>query len=317
MLIKGIGSNSNDPSYTERKTIQKVTTIFGVWNFVSCIFTIESKEPFLGILEAIILGVLQGITEFLPVSSSGHLALARALIARDLEQGITFEIVVHFGSFCSIAVYYRAMLGQIIMDVLKSCRPREIANKRFINDPNSRLSLIILLSMIPAMVVGFTLKEPIEEFFLNPFFVAMMLMVTGVLLFSTKFIKTPDKDVNATRGFWMGVAQAFAILPGISRAGSTISLGLLMGIDRDKVANFSFLMVLPVLAGAMLLEVIDLIEVGRVQIPAVSLAAGFLTSFLSGYFALTYLIKILKRKKFHYFAYYCWAIGITAMYVFY
>lgn len=271
----------------------------------------------MGIFEAILLGLLQGITEFLPVSSSGHLALARALIARELEQGITFEIVVHFGSFCSISVYYRAMLWRIIKDVLKSCKPREIANKRFLKDPNSRLSLIILLSMVPAMIVGFTLKDPIEEFFLNPFFVSMMLMVTGALLFSTKFVKSPDKDVNASRGFWMGVAQAFAILPGISRAGSTISLGLLMGIDRDKVANFSFLMVLPVLAGAMLLEIIDLVEIGSIQIPVWSLAAGFLTSFLSGYLALTYLIKILKRKKFHYFAYYCWAMGIVFMFVFY
>jgi undecaprenyl-diphosphatase len=271
----------------------------------------------LGIIEAVLLGLLQGITEFLPVSSSGHLALARAIIARDLETGITFEIVVHFGSFCSIVVYYRALLGNILSDLFKSLSPQGIRSKQLFTDENSRLSMIILLSMIPAMVVGFTLKDTIEEAFLNPFFVSLMLLVTGSLLYSTKFIKEPEKDVNATRGFWMGVAQAVAILPGISRAGSTISLGLLMGVDRDKVANFSFLMVLPVIAGAMLLEVIDLISLGEIQIPTSSLIVGFFTSFLAGYFALSYLIKLLKRRKFHYFAFYCWTVGIIGVIAFY
>lgn len=271
----------------------------------------------MGIIEAVLLGILQGITEFLPVSSSGHLALARAIIARDLETGITFEIVVHFGSFCSITVYYRALLGEILSDLFKSLTPQGIKNKRLFKDENSRFCMIIVLSMIPAMVVGFTLKDTIEEAFLNPFFVSVMLIVTGALLYSTKFIKSPVKDVNANRGFWMGVAQAFAILPGISRAGSTISLGLLMGVDRDKVANFSFLMVLPVLAGAMLLEVIDLISLGEIQVPIASLVAGYFTSFIAGYFALTYLIKLLKRKKFHYFAFYCWAVGVIGMIAFY
>lgn len=271
----------------------------------------------MGIIEAILLGILQGITEFLPVSSSGHLALARAIIARDLETGITFEIVVHFGSFCSIVVYYRTLLGEILSDLFKSLSLEGLRSKRIFSDENSRLSLIILLSMIPAMVVGFTLKDPIEEAFLNPFFVSLMLLVTGTLLFSTKYIKSPEKDVNANRGFWMGVAQAFAILPGISRAGSTISLGLLMGVDRDKVANFSFLMVLPVIAGAMLLEVLDLISLGEINVPIASLVVGFLTSFFAGYFALTYLIKLLKRKKFHYFAFYCWTVGIIGVIAFY
>ena len=111
----------------------------------------------------------------------------------------------------------------------------------------------------------------------------------------------------------MGVAQAFAIIPGISRAGSTISLGLLMGVDRDKVANFSFLMVLPVLAGAMLLEILDLLSIGEVSIPIGSLITGFFTSFVSGYLALTYLIKLLKRDKFYYFSFYCWIIGIVGI----
>lgn len=262
------------------------------------------------LLQAILLGLLQGITEFLPVSSSGHLVLARAFLGSDIAPGITFEIVVHFGSFCSITVYYREKLYAIISDIFKSFSPTGIREKRYKTDENTLLSYFILLSMIPAMVAGFTLKDPIENLFLNPFFVSMMLIVTGALLFSTRFVGKPEKEVTALKGFIMGIAQSLAIIPGISRAGSTISVGLFSGINRQSVANFSFLMVLPVLAGAMLLEILEIMENGIESAAAFSLIAGFLTSFISGYFALKYLIILLKKEKFHYFAYYCWGLGI-------
>lgn len=269
------------------------------------------------LFQAILLGLIQGISEFLPISSSGHLVLARALIGRDLAPGITFEIVVHFGSFCSITVYYREKIKEIIRDLFRSLSLVEIRNKRYKTDPNTQLSLIILLSMIPAMIVGFTLKDPIEELFLNPFFVSCMLLVTGALLYSTKYVKTPEKDVDAKRGLLMGVAQSLAIIPGISRAGSTISVGLFSGVSRENVANFSFLMVLPVLAGAMILEVGEIMESGIESAEVISLFAGFLTSFIAGYFSLKYLIILLKREKFHYFSYYCWAVGIAGIFVFF
>lgn len=268
------------------------------------------------LISSILLGLLQGITEFLPVSSSGHLALARALIGEELSPGITFEIVVHFGSFCSIALYYRTRLIEILSDLFRSLTPAGVASGRWKSDPNTRLCWIILLSMIPAMAVGFTLKDPIEELFLNPVFVSFMLLVTGTLLFSTRFVGRPTGDVTATRGLLMGIAQACAIIPGISRSGSTIVTGLYSGVNRDQVANFSFLMVLPVLAGAMLLEVIDLQDAGLDAAAITALIAGFLTSFLSGYVALTYLIKLLKREKFHLFSWYCWAVGIFGLFWF-
>ena len=142
----------------------------------------------MGLIEAILLGLLQGITEFLPVSSSGHLVLARALTGTNIEPGITFEIVVHFGSFCSIVVYYRKLIFDIISDLIKSFTPTAIREKRYQTDDNTKLSFIILLSMIPAMAVGFTMKDTIEEAFLNPFFVSIMLIVTGSILYSTRFI---------------------------------------------------------------------------------------------------------------------------------
>lgn len=269
------------------------------------------------LLQSFLLGILQGITEFLPVSSSGHLALARALLGRNLEPGITFEIVVHFGSFCSIVLYYRKKIAEIISDLISSFSAAGIKSGRYKKDANTRLSFFILLSMIPAMIVGFTMKDTIEGMFLNPFFVSVMLIVTGTMLFSTRFVKHPEKEVNGWRGIIMGIAQALAILPGISRSGSTISVGLFSGINREKVANFSFLMVLPVLAGAMLLEVREIMENGIESAAVFSLLVGFMTSFISGYIALSYLIILLKREKFHYFSYYCWAVGLFGIFYFY
>lgn len=268
------------------------------------------------LLQALLLGILQGVTEFLPVSSSGHLALGRALFGKELMPGITFEVVVHFGSFCSIIVYFRRRIYEIIRDLFASFSKEGIKTKRYLHDNNTRFSMIILLSMIPAMIVGFTLKDPIEEMFLNPVIVSFMLLVTGVLLFLTKFVKHLDKGVDTKRGLLMGVAQAMAIIPGISRAGSTIAVGLYSGVNRASVANFSFLMVLPVLAGAMLLEIIDMFKYGIEYAVVMALVIGFFASFLSGYFSLKYLIVLLKKDKFHYFAYYCWAAGITGIFYF-
>ena len=269
------------------------------------------------LFQAIFLGILQGITEFLPVSSSGHLVLARSLFGRDLEAGITFEIVVHFGSFCSIALYYRKLIAEILGDLFKSVTPEGIKNEMYKTNSNIKFCLFILISMIPAMIVGFTMQDTIEDLFMNPFFVSCMLLITGTLLFSTKFVKDPQKEVNGVRSFIMGIAQAFAIIPGISRSGSTISVGLFSGMKREEVANFSFLMVLPVLAGAMLLAVMDLMETGIEAAAVITLVVGFFTSFVSGYLALSYLVKLLKNAKFYYFSYYCWVVGIAGIIYFF
>lgn len=267
-------------------------------------------------IEAFLLGLLQGVTEFLPVSSSGHLALATALLQSDIAPGITFEIVVHFGSFCSILVYFRQRIGRMLADLLSSFSPEGIRTRRFMTDESTRISAIILLTMFPAGLAYFLLKDHIEALFFNPFIVSMLLLVTGVLLFSTRFVTNPRKDVNLWRGMLMGLAQAFALLPGISRSGSTIATGLFSGVGRDQVANFSFLMVLPVLGGAMLYDLTRIVGSGMDSTMIMGLVIGFFTSFISGYFALKYLIILLKREKIHYFAYYCWAVGLFGLYYF-
>lgn len=268
------------------------------------------------LIEALFLGILQGVTEFLPVSSSGHLVLAQAFLGREFDRGITFEIVVHFGSFCSIAVYYREKLWEIINSVIRALKPASITSGASAKDENVRLSLFILLSMIPAGIVGFTMKDSVETAFANPFLVSIMLLVTGAILFSTRFMKDLHKNINASRGFLMGIAQAFAIMPGISRAGSTIVMGLFLKMKRDEVANFSFLMLLPILAGAMILEVRELSETGVDLSEFWYLLIGFLASFITGYFALRYLIILLKREQMHYFSFYCWAIGLFGIFYF-
>ncbi|MGD8748518.1 MAG: undecaprenyl-diphosphate phosphatase [Balneolaceae bacterium] len=262
------------------------------------------------IIHSFLLGLIQGLTEFLPISSSGHLVLGEALLGGKIDKSITFEVVVHFGTLCSILVYYRREIADILNSLWQlSLHPGEFST-RVTNDSNIKLTGFILLSMIPALIVGLTMKDMIEDAFLNPFMVSIMLLVTGAILFSTRFRDQFPHNLKPTSAFGIGVAQAFAVLPGISRSGSTISLGLFLGIKREDVANFSFLMVIPVIAGAMLLETKSMIEAGIPMSEFWDLLVGFLTSFISGYFALKYLIIMLRTRGIYPFAWYCWALGI-------
>jgi len=264
-------------------------------------------------IEAILLGILQGISEFLPISSSGHLVLAEALFGLESE-GITFEVVVHFGTLFSILVFYRTILLSLIKGVWSQL-------SRWIHDPVSRketnqetrLTGYILISMIPAMLVGLLLKDQIELLFENPVVVSVLLIVTGTFLFSTRYFKAGDEAMNSKRALAMGMAQAFAVLPGISRAGSTITVGLLFKTNREEAATFSFLMVLPVIAGAMLLEIVELLQTDLTASSLQILAVGFISAFISGYLSLGTLIQLLKKQKFYLFSLYCWGIGIFGL----
>ncbi|MDX1586615.1 MAG: undecaprenyl-diphosphate phosphatase [Balneolaceae bacterium] len=261
------------------------------------------------IIDSFLLGLIQGLTEFLPISSSGHLVLGRALLGGRLAQGITFEVVVHFGTLCSILIYYREELTEIVKSLIELAKAPADVRRRARIDPNIRFSGYILLSMIPAVIVGLTLKDQIESLFLNPAAVSTMLLVTGCMLFATRFRNRFPLHINAGRSFLIGLAQAFAILPGVSRSGSTISVGLYMGVKREEAANFSFLMVIPVIAGAMAMQLLEIADKGIRLDAAVDLAIGFFTAFISGYFALKYLIVLLKTRGIHPFAWYCWIVG--------
>lgn len=257
------------------------------------------------ILQSFLLGLVQGLTEFLPISSSGHLALGRYILGGETEMGITFEVVVHFGTLCSIVIYYRNDLMRLFKAGLAFLGSPSTQKE----NPDVKTIGFILISMIPAFIVGITLKDYIEAIFSSLLLVSGMFLITGVILFLTKFSKKPAGKVTLGKSFLIGLAQAFAMIPGISRSGSTISASLFMGISREEAANFSFLMVIPVIAGAMILEMGEVVEAGISQSQIISLLVGFITAFISGYYALRYLIIILKKEGFHYFAYYCWLVG--------
>ncbi len=257
------------------------------------------------ILEALILGIVQGITEFLPISSSGHLVLAQALMGRELGQGVTFEVMVHAGSLVSILVYFRDRIGRLLAGMWR----REAAELR--------MAGFILLSMVPAGAIGLTLEDQIGALFSNPVFVSAALLVTGGILWSTRYAPASGSgSMTAGKAFVVGLAQAFAILPGISRSGSTMSMGAWLGLKRDELADFSFLMVLPVIGGATLLKLRDVAETGLQAGESGQLVAGFLASAVSGYFALKALIAVFKKKGLDPFAWYCWIVGVLGLVAF-
>lgn len=262
------------------------------------------------LIESFLLGVLQGVTEFLPVSSSGHLVLAQELLQRNLDQGITFEVVVHFGSLFSIAIFFRERIFEIIKTVWNFLIVPSEWSKNWKEQYNVRFVFYVVLSMIPAAFVGFMMKDYIEAAFSNPMLVSVMLLVTGGILWSTKYQSDGTKMVTPLRGFIMGLSQAFAVIPGISRSGTTITTGVWLGMKKSEVADFSFLMLLPILGGAMILEFKEMLETGMADQPVAELTVAFFASLISGLIALKYLIKLFKGKSLHYFSYYCWAVGI-------
>ncbi|XOV65869.1 MAG: undecaprenyl-diphosphate phosphatase [Fluviicola sp.] len=344
-------------------------------------------------IEAIVLGVIQGLTEFLPVSSSGHLELGKAVLGSVPEEGMLMTIVLHFATALSTIVIFRKDILQIFKGLFQ-----------FKNNEESRFSLYVVVSMIPAALVGILFEDQIDSFFSgNLGLVGAMLIVTGGLLFVADKARATEGKVTFTRAIIVGIAQAIAILPGISRSGATIGTSVLLGIDRQRAATFSFLMVVPLILGAMAVKSKDYLELRELNatanenkraemivselqddIPAIKkdevvaaiaakerdwaqmkkfgvtcscqtkslrqryqenlkiaglsdiqvekvvnddyakirpftstspmvLGAGFLAAFITGLFACTWMIRLVKRSKLKYFAFYCFAVGVVAI----
>ena len=239
--------------------------------------------------------------------SSGHIELGKAILSIDTTDNLLFSIVVHAATALSTIIIFRKDILSIFQGLVK-----------FKYNDSLDYTLKIVLSMIPVGLVGVLLEDQIEALFTgNVPLVGAMLIFTGLLLTFTYFSKNPDKDVSFGRALIMGLAQAVAILPGISRSGATISTGIILGVDKEKATRFSFLMVLPPILGATLLKVKDYLEQPEVAggIGAIALITGFLAAFASGLWACTTMIRIVKRGKLIYFAYYCFAVGIIALIV--
>jgi undecaprenyl-diphosphatase len=256
------------------------------------------------IIDAIILGIIQGLTEFLPVSSSGHLELGAALLGDSKlpEESMMFSVILHFATALATILVFRKDIAEIFRGLFQ-----------FKWNEETQFSLKIVLSMIPAAIVGVFFNDQLEQFFGGKIvFVGSMLLLTAVLLYLADKAKHTDKPVNFGNAILVGIAQAIAILPGISRSGATISTSVLLGIDKSKAARFSFLMVVPLILGKIAKDILD----GDLAYNSDSfgyLSAGFIAAFIAGYFACTWMIALVRKSKLTYFSIYCAIVGLIAI----
>ncbi len=251
-------------------------------------------------LITLILGIVQGITEFLPISSDGHLELAKYLTGdtSGAADSLQLTVILHMATALSIMVVFRKDIIRILTDLLTK---RDQASKSF--------AMNVILSMIPAAIVGLFFEEQVSQLFEGRILlVSILLFVNGLILFSSKIRPPAQGAITGPKAFVMGLSQALAILPGISRSGSTISTAMLMNIDRNQAATFSFLMVVPLILGKIAKDLMD----GGLMVSNYSLGAvalGFVSAFVTGIFACKLMILVVQRIKLHYFAWYCMAAG--------
>jgi undecaprenyl-diphosphatase len=260
-------------------------------------------------LEALILGVIQGLTEFLPVSSSGHLEIGQALLGTSGEENLPFAILVHTATVLSTLVVFYREVAQLFRGTFTTLRWN--AEKDYVAK--------ILVSMIPVFIIGMFFKDEVEAFFGNGLLlVGICLLITAVLLALSEWLQKKRQGTGHEVGYKdaiiIGIAQACAVLPGLSRSGSTIATGLLCGVKKESVAQFSFLMVLIPILGEALLDLVDIIQgetsTGLELLPAI---IGFVAAFVTGCFACRFMVEIVRRQRLTWFAVYCAIVGSVAI----
>ncbi len=244
------------------------------------------------IINQIIMGIVQGLTEFLPVSSSGHLAILQNFFG---ELNISFDVFLHFATLLAIITYFYKDICEIIKDFLMF----DTKNKNF------KLAIYLIIATIPAAIFGFLLNNYISYFFLNMSFLIITFTITGIFLFAASKVKK-NKKLNLKNTFIVGLAQALAILPGLSRSGATISTGILMGIKKNEAIRFSFLLAIPAIIGATILKMDGLSF-------SVSLIIPLLVTFITGLISIHVFMKYIKQENLKYFAYYCWLVALLIL----
>ena len=258
----------------------------------------------MSLFESLILGIIQGLTEFLPVSSSGHLEIFKEIFSSDYQpkESLLITITLHAATAMSTLFYFRKDIGFIFKELL-----------RFEKSESLYFALKIILSMIPAVIVGLFFEDFIASLFdRNLLLVGFMLLITAFLLFQADRIGKNNKPLNYRSALLIGVIQAIAILPGISRSGATIALAVLLGIDRERAARFSFLMVIPLIFGSMAKSLLEIDSV--TQSPDyLSLLVGFIAAFITGIFACKWMIALVKKSQLKYFSFDCIVVGVIAI----
>ena len=257
-------------------------------------------------IDAIILGVIQGLTEFLPVSSSGHLEITRELLDTNQlpSDNLLMTSVLHFATALSTILVFR----KDIYDLIKGLFDKE-------NKTSKSYVIKILIAIVPAGLVGFLFSDEIEFLFSgNMTLVGIMLIITGTLLFLTKILKTKNFKISKVHSFIIGLSQAFAVIPGISRSGATICTSLFLGNNKSEAAKFSFLIVIPVIFGAILKDVLSG-DIFDNEIKISILIIGFISSFLTGVLACKLMLKIVANNNLIYFSFYCFILGIISIFI--
>ncbi|MCR5519635.1 MAG: undecaprenyl-diphosphate phosphatase [Bacteroidales bacterium] len=258
--------------------------------------------------EALILGLVQGLTEFLPVSSSGHLTIGRELLGIEASGDLVFEVTVHAATVLSTIVVFRKEILKLLRGLF-----------RFKMNDETDYILKIIVSMIPVFVVGMFFKDQVEAMFASMMVVGLALIVTALLLFFSDFASRKAQEENSARNgikYWqalaVGIGQAMAVIPGLSRSGTTISTGLICGVKREVMAQFSFLMVLVPILGEAFLDIVSG-EMAASTVGTLPLVVGFLAAFVSGLFACRVMIALVRRARLSWFAIYCAIVGILVL----
>jgi len=268
------------------------------------------------IIKAIILGIIQGLTEFLPVSSSGHLAVTQQLLNVPDDKILFFTIMLHLGSLLAVFAVYAKDIGMIIVEFFRLFGEVIIGKGFKINNEHRRLGIYIIIATIPTGLMGIIFGDVFASFYSSTLIIGISLMITGTLLWvaeKSNSGKRSIKDMNIFDALVVGVFQGLAITPGISRSGSTIVGSLFRGFNKELATKFSFLISIPAILGATVFEVKDVLEVGMGDLTIGILITGILSALISGLFAIRVLINFIKKEKLYYFSFYTWTIGAVVI----
>jgi undecaprenyl-diphosphatase len=262
----------------------------------------------LELIEAVILGVVQGLTEFLPVSSSGHLLLGQYFLGLNQDRfGLSFDVALHMGTLVAVVSYFWRDLIRMALAFFRSFGHRDLAN-----DPDQRLAYLVIASTIPAALIGFLFEGFFESAVRSPWVVVFNFVLVGILFLVAEAVGSHRRLASKLRfgeAFGIGLAQATALVPGVSRSGATITLGLFLGLRREEAARFSFLMSIPIIAGAGGLQLGEVLASGMGAHEGLLFVAGFFTSALVGYFTIRFLLEYLTHHSLRVFAYYRFAVA--------
>jgi len=266
----------------------------------------------LSLISALLLGVLQGFTEFLPISSSGHLVLMQELLPGFSQPGVLFDVTLHLGTLVAVCLYFWKDLGMLLLSVI----PGDKAGVD--TATNRRLLWLLLIGSLPTVVLGLLFRKQFEAMFNDIFGVGIWFIVTGILLFMTDRVTRSDRSLSAMTvldALLIGIAQGLSIIPALSRSGATIATGVFLGIERDLLVRYSFLLSIPSVAGAFFLEFFSHRQEMFQAADLLAYGVGTLAALVVGYWSIAVLLNLTRSRRLSMFAYYCWAIGVVTLMV--